>query len=1009
VSSEPVRVAIDLETTGLQADQDSIIEVGAVRFAGDKMLEIYESFVAPRQPIPYRIQRLTGIRPADLAGAPSFASLLPALRSFLGDAPLVGHSVAFDAAFLRRMGLARRNPLVDTYELASALLPDLPSYTLEAVGAALGLASPSYHRALADAQLAREVFLALLGRLRTLDASIVHMLGRLAVADDWTPGYFVRAALRAEGIRVPTRALGGAEGGRAGAGSLSAGALSSLGDQLTAKLGLDPAVLSLAVARAADAEAQPAEAPPLRVSRAAADAVEAPDTADVAGVEGLLSPVSARIEIEQALTDNRRAALHGANATAAACLEDGGAALIEMEADAAGELACLEPCLRWAAANGRRLIVAAAGSASAARLARLRVPEALTRLGLAPTAMPVAEVGEQTSYLCLHRWFGAATLPHNGVLSRDLTRGLAKIAVWAGRTRTGRRGEVALTGQEQAAWERVRAGPELRDSAAGCAYWQHGYCFVAHAEEAARAARVVVTTHAALAAHLSGGSQMLPDAEGVLVLEAHLLEDELRRACSWSLELAQLAALLADLAEKRPSGGRSGLLHLAAMSERDAPEPAWFAQVSRAERAAAAFFAALGRLHAEAQRSVGRGRGTGSGEGPEQAVRLDSLTRRLAAWPEVEVAWTTLEARLQALARLAGEVAERQAPGGRAFAADGVATDLLATRRAIEAICGRAGKAIGPEQDGTVHWLRIPYGPPGPPAATATEPAPAGASPEGETPALHGARIEVGALLTPLRAPGRAMVLSGLALAAGGDFEYTCEALGLPTGEVRTCATVGSRADQTLLVLPEDAAAPNAPSYQRHLDEALIRLGTALGGRLVAIFPSHAAVRATYAGIRQALERSDVLVLAQGLDGSARQLWQTFRSQPRVVLLGAGAFWDGGELDGVPPACVVVARLPFPSLSDPVLAARAELRQDPQAQFVVPYAALRIRQALGGLAWSHGRRNAVVLFDSRVTARAYGGAVLATMPRCTLSQEPLAQVTARVVAWVDGDTDGGGG
>jgi ATP-dependent DNA helicase DinG len=93
----------------------------------------------------------------------------------------------------------------------------------------------------------------------------------------------------------------------------------------------------------------------------------------------------------------------------------------------------------------------------------------------------------------------------------------------------------------------------------------------------------------------------------------------------------------------------------------------------------------------------------------------------------------------------------------------------------------------------------------------------------------------------------------------------------------------------------------------------------------------------------------------------------------------------------------------LPSLSDPLLAARADAWQDPQHQFVVPYAALKLRQALSGLAWSHTRRNAVVLFDRRVLTRGYGATVLATLPHCTVRHEPLAQLADQVVRWVVAD------
>jgi Rad3-related DNA helicase len=216
-------------------------------------------------------------------------------------------------------------------------------------------------------------------------------------------------------------------------------------------------------------------------------------------------------------------------------------------------------------------------------------------------------------------------------------------------------------------------------------------------------------------------------------------------------------------------------------------------------------------------------------------------------------------------------------------------------------------------------------------------------------------------------------------------------------------AVLPDHREQTLVLLPEDAVEPNAPSYQRQLDETLMTLCTRLGGRLLAIFPSHAALRAAYAGIKATLEAQDVLVLAQGQDGSVRQLWQTFNKEPRVALLGAGAFWEGVELEGRAPACVVVTRIPFPSLSDPLLAARADAWHDQQNQFVVPYAALKLRQALTGLAWSQRGRNVVVLFDRRLVTRGYGPALLAALPHCTVRQEPIARLADQASAWVDGE------
>lgn len=269
-----------------------------------------------------------------------------------------------------------------------------------------------------------------------------------------------------------------------------------------------------------------------------------------------------------------------------------------------------------------------------------------------------------------------------------------------------------------------------------------------------------------------------------------------------------------------------------------------------------------------------------------------------------------------------------------------------------------------------------------------------------QPPEVHSATAHVGRQVAPLYAPGHGVVFSGQALAVAGSFAHVRHGLGLPDSTA-TVAVPDDRRLQTLLALPGDVPEPNAPTYQKRLDEAIIALARSLSGRVVVLLPSHAALRVTYQGVRRALERHDILVLGQGQDGSARQLWTNFEAQERIVLLGAGAFWDGTPRVARPPACVVVPRLPFPALSDPLLAARADGHDDPQADFVVPHAALKLRQALLGLAWGHSARNAIVLFDRRVQTRGYGSAILGTLPRCTQERGEVADLVERITDWVD--------
>lgn len=94
----PIRVALDLETTGLHPEQDAILEVAAVKFQGETILDQMETLVAPGRSIPFRVQRLTGITPQKIATAPPFEAIAARLQQFLGDYPIVGHSIQIGRA-----------------------------------------------------------------------------------------------------------------------------------------------------------------------------------------------------------------------------------------------------------------------------------------------------------------------------------------------------------------------------------------------------------------------------------------------------------------------------------------------------------------------------------------------------------------------------------------------------------------------------------------------------------------------------------------------------------------------------------------------------------------------------------------------------------------------------------------------------------------------------------------------------------------------------------------------
>jgi len=168
----------------------------------------------------------------------------------------------------------------------------------------------------------------------------------------------------------------------------------------------------------------------------------------------------------------------------------------------------------------------------------------------------------------------------------------------------------------------------------------------------------------------------------------------------------------------------------------------------------------------------------------------------------------------------------------------------------------------------------------------------------------------------------------------------------------------------------------------------------------MALFTSHAALRTSYEEIWAPLRREDILVLGQGIDGTPKQLLETFRAHPRTVLLGTSSFWEGVDVVGEGLSILVLARLPFSVPSDPVFVARSQLFDDPFNQYAIPQAVLRFKQGFGRLIRSKSDRGVIVVLDRRIKTKFYGSAFLGSLPLCVVRGGPLRNLAREVLAWL---------
>ena len=163
-------VVFDIETTGFSPINNRIIEIGAVKVSGGKVTDRFSAFVNPQVPIPFEIEKLTGIRDDMVMNAPLIEEVLPQFLQFCEGCIPVAHNAGFDMGFIaenaRRIGLPTEYTYVDTVGIARVLLPNQSKHTLDAVAKTLNITLENHHRAVDDAECTAWIFVKLIQMLK---------------------------------------------------------------------------------------------------------------------------------------------------------------------------------------------------------------------------------------------------------------------------------------------------------------------------------------------------------------------------------------------------------------------------------------------------------------------------------------------------------------------------------------------------------------------------------------------------------------------------------------------------------------------------------------------------------------------------------------------------------------------------------------------------------------------------------------------------------------------------
>ena len=657
-------VSIDIESTGLDENRDAIIEIAAVKFNGRRIENEFTTLINPGKHIPDFITGLTGIDNSMVRDAPHLRDMAHELTAFVGDSPILGHNVKFDIGFLRKSGLFQFHQTIDTYELASVLMPAASRYNLGSLGQQLNIPLPATHRALDDARVTQACYVRLLDLARELPLETLQEIVELGNFVDWDAGWVFEQAL-----------------------------------QKRAKDGIQPKQTH----RASRLASKPVSGS-AKKDFAPIEKNEEPtplDPEEIASVLEYGGPFSQYFESYE----HRPEQVDMLKAVTKA-LSNGNHLLVEAGTGVGKSFAYLVPAAMFAVQNNTRVVISTNTINLQDQLIKKDIPDLQAALNLDVRAAVMKGRG---NYLCPRK---LEYLRSHGPTNANEMRVLAKVIVWSLENNSGDRNELNLTGPtEREVWARLSAEDE-NCTTETCLGRMSGTCAFHRAKQAALSSHLLIVNHALLLSDVSTGSKVLPEYDYVIVDEAHHMESAVTSALSFRMTQNDLDRMLKEL-----GGSSAGLLGRMLTETHQMLRPSDFGllqqkakhatdQAFRLEQLSKQFFNVLSDFIAFQREGQ-------PASNYSWQLRVTPATRTLPGWDDVELTWgqtsETMALLLKSLDEIYKALGEVYAEGHDSVEdVMGILSSLM--RRMTEAEAASSGMMHKPSNE-LIYWIEVnPHG-----------------------------------------------------------------------------------------------------------------------------------------------------------------------------------------------------------------------------------------------------------------------------------------------------------
>ncbi len=639
--------------------------------------------------------------------------------------------------------------------------------------------------------------------------------------------------------------------------------------------------------------------------------------------------------------------------------------------------AYLIPAMLWALKNKERVVISTGTINLQQQLMEKDIPAAEKIIG--KNVKAVLLKGRQ-NYVCLRRLDDAG---HERDLFNDDTEMFDKIASWAKETSSGSRSDLSFQPKENV-WSRINSES---DACMGMRCQFREQCFVMRARKEASDANIIVVNHHLLFADIESrmngvgyeDAAVLPPYKRIVFDEAHGIENAATSFFSESITRFKLIKQLNLLYRQRRNASAGYLYTLAALSSTEDNTAVIEEEVSQTKLA-------LQNLEIAAFDVIGN----------DWTLRL--FDGSAARFRDVLPAFGALQTHTAKLAGLVRDLIETIPEDDKD---NPIIYETRSVLRRLDDVCVLCKNfAEWDEHKDSVFWmqkLRL-----SPEAA------------KGQENPMYLQFVQTPLDIAPLMNTGvfeamETVVCTSATLSIGKNFDFWKRRTGVSFIEKERVLSGDFPSPfpyktNLLFAVPSDAPSPSSPDFQSYVEDTIVRLIEAAGGRTLVLFTSYDSLRSACDTARTRLRSSGITVLKQGDDDRFRLL-ASFKEDTTSVLFATDSFWEGVDVPGSSLSQVIIVKLPFSVPNDPVFAARAEaVEKRGGSSFMelsVPEAVIKFRQGFGRLIRRNDDRGDVVVLDRRLIDKQYGRLFLNSIPDTMRLFEPLAEEIKKIGSFLN--------